>query len=110
MTTTGYTDIRYNLEASFRLHKDATVYVLVGPTKANAEKAAELGWTYEERPAAAEKSFGQYQINYGYHFTQLMTKHFKVQDKENGDLVTISRDMLQGTNGTGESIAVIVYD
>lgn len=110
MTTTGYTGIRYNLEASFRLHKDATVYVLVGPTKANAEKAAELGWTYEERPAAAEKSFGQYQINYGYHFTQLMTKHFKVQDKENGDLVTISRDMLQGTNGTGESIAVIVYD
>lgn len=110
MTTTGYTNIRYNLEASFRLHKDATVYVLVGPTKANAEKAAELGWTYEEKPNAEGKSFGQYRINYSYQFTQLMTKHFKVQDKENGDLVTISRDMLQGTNGTGESIAVIVYD
>lgn len=113
MMTAGETGVRASggFESAFTLHKDATVFVLVGPTKANAEKAKELGWTYEERTAAAGKSFGQYQINYGYYFTQLMTKHFKVQDKVNGDKITIPKEMLyMPDGGTGESIAVIVYD
>lgn len=50
-------------------------------------------------------------FNYGYYFTQLMTKHFKVQDKVNGDKITIPKEMLyMPDGGTGESIAVIVYD
>ena len=113
MMTAGETNLRASggVESAFTLHKDATVFVLVGPTKANAEKAAELGWIYEEKPNVAGKSFGEYRINYGYQFTQLMTKHFKVQDKVNGDKITIPKEMLfMPGGGTGESIAVIVYD
>lgn len=100
-------------ETSFKLHKDATIVLFVGAT-GNRTKAAALGWSFEENK---DNPYMTYQLNEPGTFTQVMTKHFTVGDKTNGDTVTIPRELLYVVDGvtnknynTGVSMTVVYYD
>lgn len=114
-------------ETSFRLYRDATVIVFEAGA-ANASKARELGWEYSE----SSTPYMVFYLDNLKNATQKMQKHFTVSDKENGDTITIPREMLFTTesldgdggtyeyngknyynrpeNTTGETLTVIYYD
>lgn len=104
-------------ETSFKLYKDATIVLFAGnPATGNKTKAAELGWSFDETTTA--NPYMTYQLDSLKNFTQVMTKHFTVNDKINGDTVTIPRELLyadgvvvNNTNySTGVSMTVVYYD
>ena len=104
-------------ETSFKLYKDATIVLFAGSSATgNKTKAAELGWSFDETTTA--NPYMTYQLDSLKNFTQVMTKHFTVSDKINGDTVTIPRELLydngvavNNTNySTGVSMTVVYYD
>lgn len=104
----------YGYETSFVLHKDATVLVFIsgqngnGEGVANKQKANEYGWTFEGN---TDKPYMKYQLNNSMAFTQVLTKHFTLNDKKGGDKITIPKDMLYSdvAKSYGVNTMTVVY-
>lgn len=94
-------------ETSFKLYKNATIYVFVGSNAtANETVAKSNGWTFA---TSSGGNWMDYQLDNAKSFSQMMTKKFSNVDTTNGTSVTITKEMLY-TKSTDCGVVMVVID